>query len=76
MRDNLKTVLGVLGGVFLALLLFATLASGRMMGGMGEMAGGGMMDGGMSGALFMLLFWGLVVALVAGLAALVLRSLR
>lgn len=72
MRDNPKTVLGVLGGVFLALLLFAILAGGGMMGGMGGMASGG----GMSGASFVLLFWGLVVALMVGLAALVLRGLR
>lgn len=77
MRNNTKVLLWVLGGALLILLLFAGLMGsmggmgstmgGGMMGGMGAMMGGGMMGGGMIGMLFMLLFWGLVIALLVTL---------
>ena len=67
MSDALKVHLGALGGVLLVLLLVDGFSGGGMgygmMGGMGLMMSGGMMGGGMIGTLFMLLFWGLLIAL-------------
>ncbi len=67
MRANTKVILGILGGVLggalLVLLLFAALVGGETMGGMGSMMNGNMMGDGMVGMLFMLLFWGLLIAL-------------
>lgn len=52
-----------LGGVLLVLLLVAVFSGGGM-GGIGTMMGGGMMGGGMGGVTFMLVSWGLVIALL------------
>lgn len=60
MRDSLKVLLGVLGGAVLVLLLISAFAGD----GVGSMMGGGMIGGGMVGMLFMLLFWGLILALI------------
>src|SRR5215208_3689253 len=64
MRDGLKVLMGALGGALLVLLLVAGFSGGGgmgygMMGGMGHM-----MSGGMIGALFTLLFWGLLIILI------------
>jgi len=56
MSDGLKVLLVALGGAVLVLLLVGGFSGG---GGMGY----GMMGGGMIGALFMLLFWGPLIAL-------------
>lgn len=58
----LKAVLAVLVGALFALLLVAAFSSGGMMGGVGSKMGRGVV-----GRLFMLLFWGLVVALLVTL---------
>jgi hypothetical protein len=68
-NDNLKVVLGILGGAIVVLLLFAALAGGGM-GGMGQMMGGGMFGG-----LFMLLFWGLLIALIVVLIVWIVRQM-
>lgn len=97
MRDNLKVLVGALGGALLVLLLFAVFAGGgtggmgpgggmgppagagpgmgsQMMQGVNSMMGGGMMGGGAAGGLFTLLFWGLVIALIAALVAWVVKG--
>ncbi len=62
MGDNAKVLLGALVGALAVLLLLAVLMGGGMMS-MGSMMGGGMMGGGMFG----MLFWVLVIALIAAL---------
>jgi hypothetical protein len=63
MSDGLKVLLGALGGALLVLLLVGGFSGGGGMG-YGIMGGmGHMMSGGMIGILFMLLFWGLLIAL-------------
>ena len=69
MSDGLKVLLGALGGALLVLLLVGGFSGVGgmgygMMGGMGNMMSGGMMGSGMIGALLMLLFWGLLIALI------------
>jgi hypothetical protein len=64
MSDSLKVLLGALGGPLLVLLLVAGFSGGGGMGyGMMDRMGH-MMGGGMIGALFMLQFWGLLLALI------------
>jgi hypothetical protein len=69
--DNLKVLLGALGGTVLVLLLAGGFSGSGMgygmMGGMGWMMGGGMMGGGMFGALISLLFWALLLAPIVAL---------
>lgn len=90
MRDNFKLLVGALGGALLVLLLFAAFTGGgtggmgpggmgpgmgsRMMQGVSSMMGGGMMGGGAAGSLFTLLFWGLLIALIAVLVAWMVRG--
>ena len=47
MSDDLKVLLGALGGAVLVLLLVSLLGGGGMMGGMGSMMSGGIMGGGL-----------------------------
>jgi uncharacterized membrane protein len=61
MNDSLKVFLGALGGAVLALLLAAVFRGGGMV------STGSMMGGGIFGALFMLLFWVLGIALLVAL---------
>lgn len=80
MNDAAKVLLGVLGGLTLLLVVFPTLASlvmgGGMMGGMGQMMGGGMFGSGFIGLLFMVLFWGLVIALIAAFVVWIVKQLQ
>ena len=54
MSDSLKILLGVLAGTIVVLLFVSRLGGGGMMGGMGSM---------MSGGLFGMLFWAVLVTL-------------
>ena len=70
MRNGLKTLLGALGGVILALLAVGGLsANTQSLSVIERVMAGGTMGGGVLGMLAGLLFWALVVALVAGLVA-------
>lgn len=71
MNRNISAILGGLAVVFVGLLLLATFVGAGMMGGTGQMMSGGMMGGGVVGLLFMLLFWGVFVALIVGMVRLV-----
>ena len=69
MSDGLKILLCALGRALVVLLLVAGFSGGGgmgygMMGGLGSMMSGGMMGAGIIGILFMLLFWGLLIALI------------
>jgi hypothetical protein len=57
MSEMLKVLLGALGGAILALLLVGSLSGGGM--------GYSKMGGGLFSPLFVLLFWALIVTLVA-----------
>jgi hypothetical protein len=63
----LKTLLGALGGVILALLAVEGLSANTQGLSVIDRVMGGMMGGGVLGMLVGLLFWALVVALVVGL---------
>ena len=66
----MKTLLGALGGVILALLAVGGLSANTQgLSVIERVMGGGMMGGGVLGMLVGLLFWALVVALVVGLVA-------
>jgi hypothetical protein len=66
----LKTLLGALGGVILALLAVGGLSANTQSLSLVErVMGGSIMGGGVLGMLVGLLFWSLVVALVVGLVA-------
>jgi hypothetical protein len=66
-NNNLKVVLGVLGGAVSMLLLFAAFTGG----GMGQMMGGGMF-----GMLFALLVWFLVIALLVVLIVWIIQQIQ
>ncbi len=70
MNRNISAVLGGLAAVFVVLTLLAVFTGAGTMGGMGQMMNGGMMGGGAMGLLFMLLFWGVFVALIVGVVRL------
>lgn len=81
MSDGIKVLLGALVGLLLTLLLIGVFSGGGMMDGMGQMMGGGMMSGGMMvggllGMFLMLLFWVLVLALLAALVVWVVNQAR
>ena len=68
MRNGLKTLLGALGGVILALLSVGGLSANiQSLSVVERVMAGGTMGGGVLGMLAGLLFWALVVALVVGL---------
>ncbi|MDQ3637413.1 MAG: hypothetical protein M3426_05395 [Actinomycetota bacterium] len=69
--NNARTVLTVAVAGLVLLILLAAFTGSRMMGGMGQMMSGGMMGGGAIGLLFMLLFWGLFIALIVGVVLLI-----
>lgn len=62
--NNARTILTIAVVGLLVLILLAIFTGGGMMG-------GGMMGGGMVGLLFTLLFWGLVIALIAAVVVLI-----
>jgi uncharacterized membrane protein len=62
MSAGLKVLLGVLAGAIVVLPFVSALGGGSMMGGMGQMMGGGLF-----GMLFAVLFWVVLVALLIAL---------
>ncbi|MGB3632775.1 MAG: hypothetical protein WA982_01915 [Rubrobacteraceae bacterium] len=69
MNDSAKVLLAVVGGLVLLLLLGIFTGGGGMMG-------AGMMGGFGVGWLFMLLFWGLLIAMVVGLVVFVVNQIQ
>jgi uncharacterized membrane protein len=63
----LKSLLGALGGVILALLAVRSLSANTQSYGLIDQVMGGMIGGGALGMLLGLLFWALVVVLVVWL---------
>jgi len=72
--DSLLKIVAAGAAVGLLILLFLAAVMGRGMAGMGAMMGGTMMAGGMAGMFVMLLFWGLVLALLVALVMWVIRE--
>lgn len=76
MNDYAKVLIGAAGGAILALLLVGLFRGVTGYGTMGPMMGGSMMGGGLVGALFALLLWAALGAVLIAALVYVVTTLR
>lgn len=71
MGDGIKVLVGALVGALFVLLLVGTFSGGGMMGGTGQMMGGGVLR-----MLFGLVLWVGVLALIVALVVWIVRQIQ